>query len=657
MASQQTQPNAQLEAALQQFATEPGITPQQVAQLRAAILTTDKLTERLNKDAVDGHLTGFNLAVPGPESIGRYDLATGKVTIPSEVLSGTGPVDQDLRAVLRLQDMSLRFAHQPGITPDMHSNLEKTLNESPALVDQFKDAVRGEERQRHLMEVKPLNGVGAGGSFDPKDRSMNLVPSSLSTNFNQHDVTFVLGHEGEHSFNKATMDAAKQAYQNSVRQIASDNNPVNDYTPAALVRMQASRVNEAEAHIAGWNAMLSYEKERSGNPNAGLQEMWNNGSRSRVADFLELDANGAPIAKAGLTFNADGTLTPSSGSNGNVAAMGRHFFDQPPTGTPNIPVQDTMNLGPYNHSDYPNNYGPNIVGMAIWAERSFGVPKHGNASQMHINMQQLGLRENLVEENGLMIQPGSTATQTYYDTSTNPPTIGKFDHTYDGQNKNQHVLVDAPTIGASSPRMAGPGGSSGRDNDDEIQDILVRPRQPEYTPAPMMSEPGHAAHAMYSQALNALRTSSNIPAGTFTEHEEQKLAAGIVAQALTQKDAFPKASIDHVVMNRDGTMVIGVQGPLDSPANRLAGVNIQQALSVSSIEQSSDVARTAVQSLQQKQEQALVQAETLGVDTPTSTGPTMRIGARTLTPGSSSSDAGGAGQGGGDGGGGGGGGG
>lgn len=124
MASQQTQPNAQLEAALQQFATEPGITPQQVAQLRAAILTTDKLTERLNKDAVDGHLTGFNLAVPGPESIGRYDLATGKVTIPSEVLSGTGPVDQDLRAVLRLQDMSLRFAHQPGITPGCCAYLE-----------------------------------------------------------------------------------------------------------------------------------------------------------------------------------------------------------------------------------------------------------------------------------------------------------------------------------------------------------------------------------------------------------------------------------------------------------------------------------------------------------------------------------------------------
>lgn len=176
-----------------------------------------------------------------------------------------------------------------------------------------------------------------------------------------------------------------------------------------------------------------------------------------------------------------------------------------------------------------------------------------------------------------------------------------------------------------------------------FQPELTRAPRPEYTPAPLMSEPGHPAHAMYAQALNGLRSSPNIPAGTFTEHEEQKLAAGVVAKALIQENAFPKASVDHVVRNNDGSMVIGIQRSLDSPANRLAGVDIQQALSVSSIEQSSDVARTAVQSMQQKQEQAQVRAETLGVDAPTSSGPVMRMGARTLAPASGSNGDGGGG--------------
>lgn len=169
--------------------------------------------------------------------------------------------------------------------------------------------------------------------------------------------------------------------------------------------------------------------------------------------------------------------------------------------------------------------------------------------------------------------------------------------------------------------------------------------------APLVTQPAHPAHAMYAQALNALRTSPNIPAGTFTQHEEEKLAAGLVAQALTQPDRFPKPQVDAVVMNSDGTKLIAVHGPLDSPANRLAPVDIQQSLSVASIEQSSDVSRAAMQALQQQQEQAQVKAETMDVDVVTSTGPVMRIGARTMAPASGPN-----GDGGGDGGGGGGGG-
>jgi hypothetical protein len=643
-------PNAQLEAALNQFGNEPGVTPQQVNQLRAAIVASPALVRALNQDAANGHLQGFALAPPGPESIGDYDLASKKITIPAEVLSGSPPVNPDLRAVLKLQDMSLRFAHTPGVTADMHDNLEKSINGSPVLIDQFKDAVR-DESQRHLRSFNLHTTVGAGGSYDPKERSMKLTPASLTPGtFDQHNMTFVLGHEMEHGFNRERLERSRDTYITSLRTIAGDNNPVNDYTSAMQTRLQAHRVDEAESHIAGWNAMLSYEKQRSGNQNVTLLDMWNNTAKSRVADFIELDAtgnvkldaNGNAIGKSGLVFNADNTITPSAGPNGNVAKMGQYYFDQSPAGTlGKLPI-DTMSVGPYNHSDYPNYYGVGVVGLAIWAEQEISVPKHGNASQMRLNMQQLKFNEVLLEENGLSIGSGGTAFQTYRDTSTTPPTVGRFDHTYDGPNKNQHVPVDMPGY-TSGIRMSGPGGASGRD---DALEQTVAPVKAQATQAPLLSDPAHLGQAMYLQTLKAFDESPNIPAGTFTQHQKETLAAGIVTQAMTQQGAFPKAQVDHVVFNNDRTMVIGVQGALDSPTNFLAGANVQQTLATS-IERSSEVSQVALQSMQQKQEKIRIQSEMLGVDALTATGPVMRMGGRTM---SAQSDGGGQG---GDGGGGG----
>ena len=625
-------PNTQLEAAMNQFGNEPGVTPQQIDQLRAAIVATPALLRAFNQDATNGHLQGFALAPRDPESISEYDLASKKITIPAELLSGTSPVNPDLRAVLKLQDMSLRFAHKPGVTADMHDNLEKSINGSPVLVDQFKDAVR-DESQRHLRSFNLHTRVGAGGSYDPNERSMKLTPASLTLGtFDQHNMAFVLGHEMEHGFNRERLERSKDAYIASLRTIAGDNNPINDYTAPAMRRLQAHRVDEAESHIAGWNAMLSYEQQRSGNQNVTLLDMWNNADKSRVADFAELDAtgnikldtNGNAIGKSGLSFNADNSITPSTGPNGNVAKMGEYFFDQPPVGTPGKLAIDTMNIGPYRHSDYPNHYGAVVVGLAIWAEREISAPKHGNASQMRLSMQQLKFNEVLLEENGLTIGSGGTASQRYRDTSMTPPTISRFDHTYDGPNKNQHVPVDM-AMPVSGIRMSSPSGTS-RSDDDVVQTAVVAKAQ-----APLLSDPTHLGHAMYLQTLRALDQSPNIPPGTFTQHEKETLATGLVAQALTQQGAFPKAQIDHVVFNNDRTMVIGVQGALDSPINHLAGANVQQTLATS-IERSSEVSQVALQSMQEKQEQARIQSETHGIEAPTATGPVMRMGGRTLSP-------------------------
>lgn len=604
--------NPQLKAALDAFAAEPGITPEQVAQLKSTIQATPALLRAFNEDAANGHLQGFALAPAGRESIGRYDAASNKIAIPAEVLSGNPPVDPDLRAVLKLQDMSLRFARMPGVSADMHQNLERTINDSPVLVDRFKDAVR-DEGSRHLTSFQFNSSPGAGGSYDPAKRSMNLTTDSLaSATYSQYNMTFVLGHELEHGFNRLDLERSKQTYIAALRTVAGDANPVNDYTPAAAVRMQAHRRDEAESHIAGWNAMLSYEQQRSGKAEVSLQDMWDKAERWRVADFVELDASGKAVAKAGLTFNADNSLTASAGPTGNVEAMGKHYFDQPPVGTPGVAAVDSMDLGLYRHSDYKNHYGAGVVGLAIWAEREIAVPKHGNASQMRLNMQSLGFKEALLEENGISIAAGSTASQSYRDTSTSPATVGRFDHTYDGPNKNKHVPTGTASPAPPAPGTATPPGTPAPPGTATPPGAAPAPtaspvQQARGAQEPTLPQSGHPGHAMYRQALDAFDRSPNIPANAFTPEQKQALAAAVVAQALGQKDAFPQAKIDHVVFNTDRSMVIGVLGGMAGPVNHLAAVDIQRGLATP-LEQSSQASQAALESAQRKQAQAPAQA-------------------------------------------------
>lgn len=428
-------PNPQLEAAIQEFAQQPGVTPEQVAQLRAAITAPPALTTIFNQDAGAGNLSAFALAPPGATRIGTYDPGTGVVTLPAEVLPGTGST-ADIRSVLKLQDMSLRFAHQPGVDAEMHANLQKTLNDSPVLAAQFMDSVRDGATRNLNGFALHTQGV-AGGSYDPDSGVMHLTPASLAMpTFREHDLAFVLGHEMQHGANRAAVRHARAQFHAQLKAIAGDADPVNDYTGPIALMKAANRSDEASATIAGWNAMLSYEKQRSGNPAAGLQEMWDNGSHGRVLDFLELDAAGKAVPRAGLAFNSDGTLTPSPP---NVEAMGRYYFDQPPTGTLGVAAQDTVGIGPLGHSDYTNYYGAGLVSEVIFYERSVGVPKHGDASRMQLNMSKLGFSEKLLEENGIFIAAGSNASQPYHDTGTTPPTPGQFDHTADGPHAHQHV--------------------------------------------------------------------------------------------------------------------------------------------------------------------------------------------------------------------------
>jgi hypothetical protein len=468
-------PNPQLEVALAQFTAQPGTTPDQEAQLRAAIIADTDWLRQLNREAAAGQIKGFALEAPGsaPNLTGIYDKQTGVLTLPATSFqpSGTAASD-DLKAVIGLQAMSVDFAYKTyrdaarqtqSVSQDMVSNLQSTLNGSPVLAEQVKEAVK----QGHVQHFGLLDGrMAAGATYDGESRDgtpkgINLPPLGLQTNspanpqgrYDAHDMTFVLGHEIQHGFNDATKDQARGAFLTAIGQQAHVHAPLHDYTDELRGYIQAGREDEAKAEIAGWNALLS--REQQNNAHVTLDDM-RKLPIGRQHDFVKLDFTSNPpqtVPLPGLTFNPDGSLSQTTA---NIAAMGQHYFDRPSPAYAQ-PGDRPVGLGehkPNPTADYTNYYGTWALEQIAAAEDRANVRHQGARPQIAIDMAGLGLKEDLIEMEGLNLG-GNKTPRSYLDTSQTPAAQGRFHHTQDGsvnaQHDHQHVPIAPRTPSPSAP--------------------------------------------------------------------------------------------------------------------------------------------------------------------------------------------------------------
>lgn len=453
-------PNPQLEAALLQFEQQPGVTKQQKGELRATLQADGDLLQRMNNAASNGQLHGFALpAAADASEIGRYDKASGVITLPASSLhAGSGAASVELRGSLRLQEASLRFAHSQytdaaGVTKavpqDAIDNLQATINGSPQLARQMRIAVTttdtGQPGHKLLENFNALSGTVAGGTYDQQANTINLPmvrlampPATFQLPSNASELTFVLGHETQHALNTAVRDTAYHAFAQAARTIASDNNPVNDYTVPIRQLLDANRQDESMGQIAGWNALHGRKSAQLG-IQATLNDMATMQTK-RTDDFIQASSAGPHmVAKPGLQFSTDGSLAMTST---NIAAQGQLYFDKPPQLAGPL-SQQTTGIGFHGTSDYPNYYGAHAVSQAILAERTYAHPVNGVPPSMRLNMQQLGLREDLLEANGIRLPAASVSTpQAYLDVSTTPPKPGLFQHTID---THQHVNPVQPS--------------------------------------------------------------------------------------------------------------------------------------------------------------------------------------------------------------------
>lgn len=313
--------------------------------------------------------------------------------------------------------MLAAFRKQPGVTEVHYQNLINVITSSPLLTERFNLAVA----DKHISGLEPLKQANAGGTFDPSTKAISLPLDSLATTDSRDNMIFVLAHEIQHSFNHQKTHAATQKFLSDTENQAKQKG-IRDYTDEVKALLTANRKDEASAEIAGFNAIVS--KVKQNNPNPVLKDLYD--TTSYIKDFIKKDYKNSQeiyTLKTNLTLNQDMTLSETAQ---NLEAMGKHYFDQSP---------EEAGLGYNGTSDYANYYAAWAVGHAVSFERT-----HNPKSQepLILNMTALRLQEKILEENGL--HTGGQSMK-YKDIGRNPPFVGRFDHTYDGENPYTWVPI------------------------------------------------------------------------------------------------------------------------------------------------------------------------------------------------------------------------
>lgn len=587
-------PHPALDAAVQQFAQQPGVSPADVSALRAALSADPDVSQRLDTQAAGGALRGFALAAAGAPDrpVGDYDRTAGTMTLPSSAFSGPHP---DVGSVLRVQAMVTEFGAKSytdaagasqAVTPDMLNNLQGTLNNSPVLAEEIKRAATTTDPlqpSHRILESFAFTapGAGVGGSFNAPDHAMNLVSESLMTRgarspgtYNPHDLTFVIGHEVQHGFNAQAAAQARTAFVHDVRALAATPEPVHDYTALVERHIQSGREDEASAQIAGWNALQSRVQHDQGR--ITLTDMAN-ALPARTADFIEPHGAGF-VAHANVQLNADLSMPHTPG---NVVAMGHNYFDRPTAAhRQSGDTRNSMALAHGGVEDYPNYY-------AGWAVSTIGAEEraaaHGRdpAPQIQINMAHAGLYEDMMEKAGLNLAP-SIQSIPYLDSSTQPATPHTFDHTADGPHQYQHVPV--------APQR--------------------------------LDDPAHPDHALFQQARGHVVAIDHSMGRTPDAHTDQ-LASAAAVQA--RADGLQR--IDQMALSTDGQRLWGVQTPSGRTDHLFdLRTSVPTAEAMTPMEQSGARWPQAMQQFEQTQAQQQQQMQAQQLNAQRTQGPVMSYG-------------------------------
>lgn len=423
------------------------------------------------------------------------------------------------------------FSRGTGVTQDQVENLRSAIANSPALSAQVDTAIAA----GHLQNFALLpSGTNAGGTYDGHSKTIHLPARILSTASPPNDrrpaeLTFVLGHEVQHGFNHPETRRAYAQFETALSAAARGN---HDYTEAIGALLSTNRSDEAASNLAGWNALAGMVK--AANPAATLADVYATNPRAQDFARRSLDSPTAYATHSDLAINEDLSITATAD---NIEGMAKHYFDKPP---------HLARLGHNGNSDYTNYYGAYAVGRASQYEALNPAP--GGIPPMMINMQQLGLQESLLEQNGISLGEGNPPPQPYLDSGTTPPSLHHFDHT---ATTHTHVPIAAQGIAAQPPQP--PDGAA-----------HSAPSVERHNAVPLMPSEDHSLHEQIRNKVAALDAAH----GRGFDATSERLSASLLV--LAKENGLDR--VDHVVLSGHTSHapaahnIFVVKGALDDPA-------------------------------------------------------------------------------------------
>ncbi|TXH71552.1 MAG: hypothetical protein E6Q88_07655 [Lysobacteraceae bacterium] len=477
--------------------------------------------------------------------------------------------------------------------------LQATLQSSPLLQANFARAI--EAGQIETLSFSQAGIAGAGGSYDPASRNLDIARASYDS---EADLVFVLGHEVQHALNhqgaeyrpwmqfKQDVEKIQQIHLDADRMVppAPAGSP-RDYTLAVRDYVEGVRTEEAQAHIGGFNALMSYLKQKHHGEPPSLRQMYE-ALPGRMADFIEVrgsQPNAEYRLKAGLTRSEDGGLAFSPD---NVDAMKRHYADNFPgsfgeNGLLDYRHREMMNAWKYIHaSESEITAQASKARMADAFKR--GVEPEPVENAYRIGFAALGANPAVLRfpQDGVIRTVDTDAEHTRLDMRKAPrdhPSRAQIDARADptanavrDRERSAYLLRDQGLLqGSARERLSDFGrslrqGFGDADTDDPVPNRAQPPLPPRQSDA---WNPG-----LLQDARRALQRAGG--ADTFAELGDPASFDNVAAVLTLRAAQEGMVHIDHVLLSKDRRVAFAVQGDPQSEHALRVRVDLPEAARV-----------------------------------------------------------------------------
>lgn len=240
---------------------------------------------------------------------------------------------QNLGLNAEAQQLIRRFQAN-HLNQEQYRNFRSMMAASPKLIDDFNLAAK----LGIIKELTPVTGSNAGGSYSPDDNSLSIPLSRFdNANFGMKEMfnqIFVMAHETRHAFNNlpnnSEYEKAKDAFLAAAQKETSKPYPLRDNNAPLSEYIAFFRKDEAQAQVAGANAVISAMLNFNITPDAANFQKY---LPNKTAGFF-IDANRKPpVFKSGYYQSNSTNPYLDEGDLRVLETAAQNYYDLPPAGT------------------------------------------------------------------------------------------------------------------------------------------------------------------------------------------------------------------------------------------------------------------------------------------------------------------------------------